>query len=455
MDLLGKEVLVIGLARSGMASALLLLQDGAQVTINDRRTEENLTTEEQAFLSENPTLLFVGGGHPANLVTEKTALIVKNPGVPLQLPPLQRAAELNVPVITEVEHAAWHLTAPLVGITGTNGKTTTTALTGEMFRASGRQTFVAGNIGLALSAVAPQVKAEDVVVVELSSFQLEATYDFRPQLAAILNITPDHLDHHGTWEAYREAKAKIFANQRADDVIVLNADDPEAAALQQRPECQVYLFSRLGEVERGAFVRAGLIILRDGNEEVTVCPAADVAIPGSHNLENALAAALLAWLGGVPVQVIAQVLGTFSGVEHRLEYVRTVAGVDYINDSKGTNVDASLKALAAFPQPKVLIAGGYEKGADFAPFAQALIGQVSHVILLGEVAERLAAALREVGYENYSFANSLEEAVQMAQTKAQAGEVVLLSPACASWGMFRDYEQRGEMFKQAVWQLRG
>lgn len=455
MDLLGKEVLVIGLARSGMASALLLLQDGAQVTVNDKRTAEDLTAEEQLFLKENSTLRFVGGGHPANLVTEQTALIIKNPGVPLKLPPLQRAAELAVPVITEVEHAAWHLTAPLVGITGTNGKTTTTALTGEMYRATGRQTFVAGNIGLPLSAVIPQVQAEDVVVAELSSFQLEGTSHFRPHLAAILNITPDHLDHHGSWEAYREAKAMIFANQSAADAVVLNADDPEALALRQRPHCQVYLFSRLREVERGAFVRDGLITLRDGQEEVTVCPQEDLAIPGSHNLENALAATLLAWLGGVPAAIIAQVLTTFPGVEHRLEYVRTLAGVDYINDSKGTNVDATLKALSAFPQRKVLIAGGYEKGADFAPFAQALAGEVSHVILLGQVAERLAAAFREAGYFNFTFAASLAEAVQMAQAKAQRGEVVLLSPACASWGMFRDYEERGKLFKQAVWQLRG
>ncbi|MGI6659848.1 MAG: UDP-N-acetylmuramoyl-L-alanine--D-glutamate ligase [Dethiobacteraceae bacterium] len=455
MDLLGKEVLVIGLARSGMASALLLLQDGARVTINDKRSEAELTAEEQAFLAANPALRFVGGGHPANLVTEQTALIIKNPGVPLQLPPLQRAVKLSLPVITEVEYAAWRLNAPLVGITGTNGKTTTTALTGEMFRAAGRKTYVAGNIGLPLSAVVNQVKSDDVVVAELSSFQLEATLSLRPRLAAILNITPDHLDHHGTWEAYREAKAKIFAHQRAEDAIVLNADDPEAYALRQRPHSRVYLFSRLGEVERGAFVREGLIILRDGAEETVLCPTAQVAIPGSHNLENALAAALLAWLGGVPVLVIAEALAAFPGVEHRLEYVRTVDGVVYINDSKGTNVDASLKALAAFPQQKVLIAGGYEKGADFAPLARALVGEVSHVVLLGQVAERLAAALREAGYENYSFADSLAEAVQMAQAKAKAGEVVLLSPACASWDMFRDYEERGDLFKEAVWQLRG
>ncbi|MCR3921516.1 MAG: UDP-N-acetylmuramoyl-L-alanine--D-glutamate ligase [Firmicutes bacterium] len=455
MELREKEVLVVGLARSGMASSLLLLQDGAHVTVNDRRDVQNLTVEERTFLRAHPLIRFVGGGHPASLVNEETALVVKNPGVPLHLPPLQQAAALGVPVITEVEHAFGKINSLLVAITGTNGKTTTTALTGEIFKAAGKKTYVAGNIGVPVSAIVQEVTPEDVVVAELSSFQLEGTVRFRPQLSAILNITPDHLDHHGSLEAYHAAKSMIFANQREDDAVILNADDPETLALRNRPTCRVYLFSRKMEVERGAFVRDGIIILRDQGDDVPLCHIDEVAIPGAHNLENAMAAILLAWLGNVPLAVIVRVLQTFSGVAHRLEYVRTLDGVDYINDSKGTNVDAAIKALDAFEQNKVVIAGGYEKGADFSAFATALLGQVSHTILLGQVAHRLATALDAVGYAAYTFAASLEEAVQMAHDKAQAGDVVLLSPACASWDMFKDYEERGDLFKEAVWDLEG
>lgn len=456
MDLAGKQVLVIGMARSGMASSLLLAADGAQVTVNDKRNLDKLNTEELAFLQANPTIHFVGGGHPANLVEPEMALVVKNPGVPLNLPPLKRAAELGIPVITEVELAGWKMKGPMVAITGTNGKTTTTALTGEMYQAAGFKTFVAGNIGLPLSAVSRQLTEDTVVVAELSSFQLEGTISLRPRLAAILNITPDHLDHHGTLETYQAAKAKIFANQREDDAVVLNADDEETAKLQHFPAGKVYLFSRKHTVKCGAYVRNQMIVLRDGDYDYNVCLTDQVAIPGAHNLENALAAALLAWLGGVRIEIIAQVLQTFTGVAHRLEYVRTLNGIDYINDSKGTNIDATLKAVAAFKQRKILIAGGYEKGADFAPLARALSAyDVRHVILMGQVALRLSAAFEAAGYQDYTFARDLEEAVQLAAARAQQGEVILLSPACASWDMFSDYEQRGDLFKKVVWALEG
>ena len=452
----GKQVLVIGLARSGMAASLLLAAEGAQVTINDKRDLAELNAEERSFLQDHTAIRFVGGGHPAELVNSSIALVVKNPGVPLDLPPLKRAVELGIPVITEVELAAWQIRGPLVAITGTNGKTTTTALTGEMYQAAGIKTFVAGNIGLPLSAVCSELTKDTVVVAELSSFQLEGTINFRPQLSAILNLTPDHLDHHGSFAAYRAAKTKIFANQKENDAVILNADDPETFNLRYLPKCRVYLFSHQRKVERGAYVQDKMIVLRDNGSEYYVCPADKVAIPGEHNLENALAAALLAWLGGVSIEKIAHVLQTFSGVPHRLEYVRSLNGIDYINDSKGTNIDATLKALAAFKQRKILIAGGYDKGADFTPLAQALRDfNVEHVILIGQVAERLAAALEAAGYQQYTFAVDLTEAVKTAATKAQPGEVVLLSPACASWGMFRDYEHRGEIFKKAVRALGG
>ena len=452
----GKQVLVIGLARSGMAGSLLLAAEGAQITINDKRDLHQLNAEEKAFLQANSAIRFIGGGHPADLVEPKTALVVKNPGVPLNLPPLKRAMELGIPIITEVELAARKIKGPIVAITGTNGKTTTTALTGEMYQAGGLKTFVAGNIGLPLSAVTNQLTEDTVVVAELSSFQLESTINFSPRLAAILNITPDHLDYHGTFEAYRAAKAKIFANQSENDAVILNADDPETYNLRHLPVCRIYFFSRKKVVERGAYVRDSMIVLRDNGCDYAVCPVEKVAIPGVHNLENALAAALLAWLGGVSIEKIAHVLQTFAGVPHRLEHVRTLNGIDYINDSKGTNVDATLKALAAFKQRKILIAGGYEKGADFTPLVQALHDyNVGHVIVMGQVAQRLSAAMEAAGYQEYTFAKSLEEAVKLAAARAQQGEVVLLSPACASWGMFKNYEQRGELFKKAVWALGG
>ena len=448
-------MVVIGLARSGLASIRQLLADGALVTVNDKRGEAALRPKERIFLAQHPEVQFVGGGHPSGLVDDKTALVIKNPGVPAGLLPLEEAARLGIPVITEVEYAFWKMKAMLVAVTGTNGKTTTTALTGEIYKAAGRKTFTAGNIGLPLADVVQEAGKDDVIVAELSSFQLEGTLTFRPHLCAILNLTPDHLDRHGSFAAYAEAKARIFANQHGDDAVVLNADDPGTMQLADRPASRIYLFSRKRKVERGAYVRDGFIVLRDGVREEEICRTQDVAIPGAHNLENALAAALLAWLGGVKADVIADVLKSFPGVPHRLEYVRTVADVDYINDSKGTNPDATIKALEAIPKRIILIAGGYEKGADFTPLAKVMQGKVGHAVLIGQSAERLGRALAEAGFDAYTFAATLEEAVKLASGMARPGDVVLLSPACASWDMFRDFEERGEVFKKAVRALGG
>ncbi|MDW7652209.1 MAG: UDP-N-acetylmuramoyl-L-alanine--D-glutamate ligase [Bacillota bacterium] len=454
MDLRGKNVVVIGLARSGLASAALLADLGARVVINDRKTAGEAAAELES-LKGITGIHFTGGGHPAEIVGPDVALVVKNPGVPMGLPPLQRAFELGIPVITEVELAYWLMDAPIVAITGTNGKTTTTALTGEIFRAAGRKTVIAGNIGLPLTTVAKDSAVDDVVVAELSSFQLEGTIRFRPRLSAILNITPDHMDHHGSMEAYTEAKARIFLNQSGEDAAVLNADDAVTYGLRSRPTCAVYLFSRKREVEKGAFVREKQLVLRDNEREVSVCRVDEIRIPGAHNLENALAASLLAWLGGVSADVIARTLRSFPGVPHRLEVVRSLHDVLFINDSKGTNTDAAIKALEAFPNRKILIAGGYDKGGSFASLAEQIKTHVGHTVLLGQVAKRLAAELAEKGYAAYTFADTLEDAVTLAFREAKPGDVVLLSPACASWDMFRDYEERGERFKEAVWKLGG
>lgn len=454
MDIKGKKVVVIGLARSGAASARLLAQHGAQVIVNDQKSAAELT-EEMRALDEFPTVRLVAGSHPAHIVDATVALVVKNPGVPLGLPPLVRAAELGIPVITEVELAFWKISAPIVAITGTNGKTTTTALTGEMYKNSGRRTFVAGNIGLPLCAIVSSVTPQDVVVAELSSFQLEGTLSFRPRLSAILNVTPDHIDRHGSLDDYMEAKAKIFTNQKDDDAVVLNADDPVTYGLRLRPAANVYTFSRIKEVPRGAYVRHGQIIINNGEEILPVCHVGDIAIPGAHNLENALAATLLAWLGGVPVGIIADTLKQFPGVSHRLEFVRTVNGISFYNDSKGTNTDASIKAMEAFPGRNVLIAGGYDKGGTFESFADAVKEHASHVVLIGQVAKKMADALSAVGFDCFEYTASLGEAVELAYKAAKTGENVLLSPACASWDMFRDFEERGDQFKEAVLKLEG
>ncbi|MBS3886250.1 MAG: UDP-N-acetylmuramoyl-L-alanine--D-glutamate ligase [Dethiobacter sp.] len=454
LKLSGKQTVVIGAARSGVASAMLLLRQGALVTINDCRPLAELARELEMPVS-NEALRIVGGGHPAEIVNEDVVLVVKSPGIPDSLPPLVRAKELGIPVIAEVEMAYWQLACPLVAITGTNGKTTTTALTGEMYRAAGKKTAVAGNIGLPLSAVVLAGERPEVVVAELSSFQLEGTATFRPQLAAILNITPDHLDRHGSMAAYREAKARIFANQGPAEMLVINADDPEAYALREQPVSQVYLFSRRQEVARGAFLRNGFLVLRDGEREAVLLHQQEICIPGAHNLENALAASLLAWLGGIEAEIIADVLRRFPGVPHRLESLGSVSGVHFVNDSKGTNIDAALKALTALPEKKVLIAGGYDKGADFTLFAAAVKEHVSHVVVIGQVAKRLTAAFDQAGFAAYTFAATLEEAVSIAYRQAQPGEAVLLSPACASWDMFSSFEERGERFKKAVRELGG
>jgi UDP-N-acetylmuramoylalanine--D-glutamate ligase len=454
LKLEGKQTVVIGAARSGAASAKLLLQQGALVTVNDCRPFAELRRELETLLP-NDALSIVGGGHPAEIVNEDVVLVVKSPGIPDNLPPLIRARELGIAVIAEVELAYRKLACLLVAITGTNGKTTTTALTGEMYRAAGKKTAVAGNIGFPLSAVVLAGEQPEVVVAELSSFQLEGTDAFRPQLAAILNISPDHLDRHCSMAAYREAKTRIFANQGPADILVLNADDPEAFALREQTISQVYFFSRRQEVARGAFLRDGFLVLRDGEREAVLCHQEEICIPGTHNQENALAASLLAWLGGVGAEVIAAVLRRFPGVPHRLEYLGCVNGVHFVNDSKGTNTDAAMKALSALPGKKVLIAGGYDKGADFAVFAAAVKEYVSHVVVIGQVAKRLTAAFDEAGFAAYSSAASLEEAVGIAYRQAKPGEAVLLSPACASWDMFSSFEERGERFKKAVRELGG
>lgn len=447
-----KKVLVVGLARSGLATVRFLLYLGAEkIIVNDFRSMSELG-EEAEILQKHPEVEVVAGGHPLSLITEDLSLVVKSPGVPPHIDILTRAKSLKIPIISEVELAYPFIKAPVTGITGTNGKTTTTMLVSEIFkRKSGMHVFTAGNIGTPLCEIALKAGAGDIIVAELSSFQLDDIIHFRPGISVILNITEDHLDYHKTIDHYIAAKEKILKNQNASDIAVLNADDNKISSLEQKTGAQAVFFSCHKQVD-GFCVHNGSIGLYWRGRFNPVCLKEELSLPGVHNLENALAAATAAWAGGVDLETIGEVLCNFRGVEHRLEVARRLNGVTFINDSKGTNPEASQKALEAFPDSDIiLIAGGKDKGADFTE----LIRSVKHngvkfMILLGETAQKIKKAALEQDIKNLLIAETLDDAVSLAWRNASAGDVVLLSPACASWDMYSNYEERGRHFKKRV-----
>jgi UDP-N-acetylmuramoylalanine--D-glutamate ligase len=435
----------MGLARSGVAACRLLVALGARVTGTDARPSGQLDPAARALGAEGVRLHL--GGHPPEAFAA-AELVVVSPGVPSGHPALAASRERGVPVIGELELAYRVMTADVVAVTGTNGKTTTASLVGALLAGAGRAVVVGGNIGRPLAAEALTVPAAGIVVAEVSSFQLETTDTFRPRVAAILNLTADHLDRHGSLAAYAEAKARIFARQTPDDVAVVNADDPGSAALGARARGRLLRFSRRGAVSAGTWVRDGWVTLRLAETDRPVCPVSDIPLRGDHNLENVLAATACAAALGVAPDVLRAGVRAIRAVSHRLEWVRNRGGVAYYNDSKGTNVDATCKALASFPEPIVLIAGGRDKGQAFEPLARAAAGRVRAAVLIGEGRATLGPALR--GVTGVHEADSMVDAVERAAALAMPGDVVLLSPACASFDMFRDYEHRGEAFTQAV-----
>ena len=378
-------------------------------------------------------------------------LIVVSPGVPNDVPQLQNARRMGIPVIGEIEFSARYLQGQIIAITGSNGKTTTTTLTGEVIAAGGRKALVGGNIGTPAITFVEQSSPETWVVLEISSFQLETIETFRPHIAAILNITPDHLDRHGSMENYIAAKARIFENQSKDDFAVLNADDPTTANMGNALKSQVYWFSRRKEVERGAFVRGRRIVFRDANGERDIMGADEMTLKGMHNLENVLAAVAMGSLAGIEPAAIRQAVKDFKAVEHRLEYVTTIRGVQYFNDSKATNVDATIKALESFPGRIHLILGGKDKGSDYTVLNALLRERVKKVYTIGAAAEKIEGQI--AGVVEIVSAGTLDGAVKKAAETAEAGDIVLLAPACASFDQFQSYEQRGRVFKEAVHQL--
>ena len=452
MNFEGKKVLVCGMARSGVSAAQCLYELGARVTISDSKAEEKLAEALQPLEGMDIRRCLGDQAQPADL--ESYDLAVTSPGIPMQAPILRAVQAAGVPLIGELELGAQVSRAPLYAVTGTNGKTTPTTLIGEIFRNLGKTTYVVGNIGYPFTACALQCGEEDVAVAEVSSFQLETITTFHPHIAVMCNITEDHLNRHGTMEEYIRVKERIFENMGQGDYAVLNLDDPIVRGMAERIPCAPAFFSRRQEVETGAYLEGEEVVFSLNGHKKRVLRADEIRIPGEHNLENALAATALTMLAGVPAPVVRHTLKTFPGVEHRIETVRTVEGVTYINDSKGTNVDASIRAVRAMKAPTVLLAGGYDKHTDFLPLAREILASKIHtVVVLGDTAEQIERALRAVGFESILHAKTFEEAVLLARSCAREGENVLLSPACASFDMFQDYEERGRVFKEIVSRL--
>jgi len=448
MEIHGKNALVVGLARSGLTAARWLSDHGAVVTVTDMRPPS-------AFSKEIPELLHRKVGLELGLHQESTFLrqdfIVISPGVPADLPVLNLARQKGIPVVPEIELAGWFLEGRLVGITGTNGKTTTTALLGKILEASGSPTFVGGNIGVPLLMAVDQNRPASIVVSELSSFQLETIDTFRPHVAVLLNLTPNHLDRHPNFEAYVAAKARIFSNQTENDYAILNADDENVMKLVPSIRSQKVFFSREKELPSGVFVSRGQILYRVQNLEVALMKTTDVRLRGEFNLENVLADAAAACVLGAEFDSIRRAVREFGGVEHRLEFVREVRGVDFYNDSKATSVDAATKALSTFERGVHLILGGKDKGAPYAPLRSLLKDRVCEVLVIGAAQKRIVSELS--GAAEIVEAGDLETAVRTAAERARPGEVVLLAPACSSFDQFENFEHRGQIFKALVEKL--
>ena len=452
MELKGKKVLVVGLGKSGLAAALFLRRRGAQVTVSDVRSAEALAQDIPALLEEG--IMVEAGGHGL-LTFRRQDLIVVSPGVPLNTPELAQVKSFGLPVIGELELAARFLKGKILAITGSNGKTTTTTLVGEILLKAGLTALVGGNIGVPVIALIDESTDDTWSVLEVSSFQLESTVQFHPKIAVILNITPDHLDRHGSFENYARAKERIFAAQDEHDYVVLNADNARAAEAASRAKAQVYLFSIEHEVERGAWLDDGFVVYRAGKDEhiERVVPLTGIPLKGAHNVENVLAAVCASRLAGASAESIREAVQNFQAVEHRLEFVATVNGVDFYNDSKATNVDATMKAVASFQSGIHLIMGGKDKGSDYTQLAQLLRARVRAVYTIGSAAAKIESQLR--GMVSILSCETLDNAVSAAASAAHPGDVVLLAPACSSFDQFESYEHRGRVFKELVAERRG
>lgn len=439
MNLKDKKVLVVGLGKSGMAAYELLKKMGALVSLYDGNKEMKIeSVDVPLYLGDLPEEMFSGFD-----------CAVFSPGVPLDIPVARYLIHNRVPVIGEIELAWLMERGQVMGITGTNGKTTTTTLTGEIMRAHNQKTFVVGNIGNPYTKEVLKSEKDSVTVAEISSFQLETIDTFSPKVSAVLNITPDHLNRHGTMENYIDAKISITKNQGAGQLCVLNYEDEVLRERARHMRCRTLFFSSRRKLSQGMYKdeNGNLVMAEDGR---VILNQKETRLPGDHNAENIMAALMMVFEMGVPKELAVEVVRNFQPVEHRVEFVKSVNGVDYYNDSKGTNPDAAIKGIQSMDRPTVLIGGGYDKGGDFSEWIRSFDGRVKRLLLLGATKERIAQNAKDCGFTDYQFVDTLEEAVSTASELAAAGDAVLLSPACASWDMFDSYEQRGNMFKELV-----
>lgn len=446
MEYNGKKALVCGMAKSGIAAAALLKQLGAEVTLQDIKKRESIPDAEQL---EQEGFRLCTGKNPDDIACEQD-MIVLSPGIPCDLPFIQAAEAAGVPVLSEVELAYRLTPCQITAITGTNGKTTTTTLVGEIMKAVRPHTAVVGNIGISYCQEVERLTERDWVVAEISSFQMEKAELFRPHISAVLNITPDHLDRHKTMETYVSMKERVFAKQSAEDFCILNYSDPYCRKMAGKTKARVFFFSSQETLDEGIFLEGEDIRVRWNGVDECLLSVNDLQILGVHNYENAMAAAAAGICAGVPLDTIREILRNFPGVEHRIEYVATVDGVDYYNDSKGTNTDASARAVMAMKKPIVLIGGGYDKKVSFDDWTKLFPERVKHLVLIGATAPQIRASAEKFGFAAISDCETFAEAIDLCREKAASGDCVLLSPACASWGMFDNYEQRGELFKQQV-----
>lgn len=449
MEWKGKKVFVVGTGISGIAAADLLVEVGADVILYDGNEELN-PDDIKGKLKDDKNVQIVLGTVSDALKAEFEYVVI-SPGVPIDNPLIEELRGAGKIILGEIELAYTLSEGKIAAITGTNGKTTTTALVGEILKAQFASSFVVGNIGIPYTRMATQIKKDSVVAAEISSFQLETVHTFRPAVSAILNITPDHLNRHYTMECYTDTKFQITAQQTKEDVCVLNYEDPILRAKADQVPARVFYFSSLQELEEGIYLdpEQNIIFAHNGQKE-KVCHISELKLLGKHNYENVMAGVAIGYFMGVPMDKIREAIKAFTAVEHRIEYVTEKNGVKYYNDSKGTNPDAAIQGIRAMVSKTILIGGGYDKGSEYDEWIESFDGKVKLLVLLGQTSDKIEACARKHGFEDIVKVESLEDAVKVSAEHAEPGEAVLLSPACASWGMFKSYEQRGDLFKEYV-----
>ncbi len=450
MNFKGKKVLIVGMARSGISAAILLKKLGACVIVSDSKTEDKIS-DEVLMLKAYDISLYLGK-NPDDIIKEQD-LIILSPGVPSDLPFISEAEKNNIVVWSEVELGYRLCPCPVIAITGTNGKTTTTSLVGEIFRNYKKNTEVVGNIGIPFTEKVLSLDDRSFAVAEISSFQLEKIDKFKPFVSAILNITPDHLNRHKTLENYILTKARIFENQNENNYLILNYDDSVCRRMKNSARCETLYFTESDSLEKiglseGIYSNQESIFIKFREYNQKVIDISELKILGRHNVQNAMAAVGISLAAGVPMSVIINTLKNFKAVEHRIEYVTTINDIEFYNDSKGTNPDAAINAINAMKRPICLIGGGYDKKSDFDKWIKTFAGKVKYFAVIGEVSDKIISTCEKYGFKNYKKANSLEDAVKMCFQNAEEGDCILLSPACASWDMFESYEERGNLFKK-------